>query len=54
MLSYLLIGFGFMISAVLAAQEGLIARDWLDQLFAVIAGAGELLNEFAEMAPPSK
>ena len=54
MLSYLLIGFGFMISAVLAAQEGLIARDWLDQLFAVIAGAGELLNEFAEMAQPSK
>jgi hypothetical protein len=52
-LSYLLIGFGFMITAILAAQEGIIARDWLDQLFAVLSQTGDLLNRLLEMAGPA-
>lgn len=40
-----LIGFGFTLAAVLAAQEGLIARDWLDHIFIMFENLPDFLKQ---------
>lgn len=40
-----LIGFGFTLAAVLAAQEGLIAREWLDSIFVLLENFPQMLQQ---------
>ena len=49
---FLLIGFGFATVAILAAQEGVIGRVWLDQLYALFPEVNQFLAILAEMVKP--
>jgi len=53
MVRYLLIGFGFATAAILAAQEGVIDRNWLDQLYALFPEISHTLQMLAKMAGPA-